>query len=174
MERCIQRVLQQWCALYAYFDKVSEGDHSARVNRLDQHFRSPLTKLVLFFLEFALDCMCRFNAIFQLSLPMLPSLKSEVTRLLKILLGRFLKLDVVKKAEEENKFTSIDLSDPSLYLADKDMGIGHKTWGYLSEVEDDIDRRAKKYSSLVSKISTRPLFQQLLRSSASVTVLLMM
>ena len=145
LEKCVQRVLEQWSALYAYFDKVSEDDHSARVIRLDQHFKSLLTKLVFYFLDFALDSMCKFNAIFQLSLPMLPSLKAEVTRLLKILLGRFLKLDVIKQAEEEKSdFSSIDLSDSSLYLPDNELGIGHKTWGYLSEIEDDIDQRANK------------------------------
>ena len=144
LERCIQRVLRQWHALYAYFDKISETDHSARVLRLDQHFKSPLSKLVLLFLEFALDCMCKFNAIFQLSLPMLPFLNTEVTRLLKILLSRFLKLEVVKKAEEEHDWTSVNLNDATLYLHDEEMGIGVKTWSYLNEVEDNIDRRTKK------------------------------
>lgn len=142
LEKCVRRVLEQWSALYAYFDRVSEEDRSARVIRLDQHFKSLLTKLVFYFLEFALDSMCKFNGIFQLSLPMLPYLKVEVTRLLKILLGRFLKVDVIKKAEEEKSdFSSINLS---LYLPDKDLGIGHKTWGYLTEIEDDIDRRTKR------------------------------
>lgn len=145
LEKCVQRVLEQWSALYAYFDRISEEDGSARVIRLDQHFKSQLTKLVFYFLEFALDSMCKFNGIFQLSLPMLPSLKAEVNRLLKILLGRFLKLDVIKKVEEETSdFSSINLNDSSLHLPDKDLGIGHKTWGYLTEIEDDIDRRTKK------------------------------
>lgn len=142
MERVVQRTLQQWSALYAYFDKVSEDDHSARVARLDQHLKSPLTKLVLFLLEFALESMSKFNTAFQMSLPMLPALKTEVNRLLRILLGRFLKPEVLVRAKDD--FTTINLADPSLQLADEDLSIGHKTWAYISEIEDDLDRRAKK------------------------------
>ena len=144
LEKCVQRVLQQWSALYAYFDKVSEEDRSARALRLDEHFKSELTKLVMYFLEFALDCMCRFNAIFQLNLPMLPCLKTEVTRLLRILLGRFLQPDIIKEAEKDGNFSTIDLDDPEVYLSDEEIGIGHKTWAYFSEVEDDISGRTKR------------------------------
>lgn len=144
LEKSVKRVLEQWCALYAYFDKISENDHSARVLRLDQHFKSPLTKLIMLFLEFALDSMCRFNAIFQSSLPLLPSLKAEVSRLLRILLGRFLKPEVITKAGNNGDFKKINLNDSQLQLSEEDIGIGHKAWGYLSEVEDDIDRRTRK------------------------------
>ena len=51
----VLRVLQQWCALHAYLDHVSESDQSSRGMQLNQHLKSPLTKLVLLFLEFALD-----------------------------------------------------------------------------------------------------------------------
>ena len=46
--------------LFAYFDRLSEHD-SARVLRLQQHFRFHLTKLVLYFLEFALDSISKFT-----------------------------------------------------------------------------------------------------------------
>ena len=64
LEKVVQRTLRQWSALYAYFDRLSGSDHSARVTRPDQHFKSYLTKLVLFFLEFALDSMSKFNLAF--------------------------------------------------------------------------------------------------------------
>ena len=51
--------------------------------------KSPLTKLVMDFLEYSLEFLCRFNTVFQSSLAMLPSLKVEVLRLLRILLGKF-------------------------------------------------------------------------------------
>ena len=99
---------QEFTALHAYFDHVSESDQSSRVMRLNQHLKSPLTKLVLLFLEFALDSMCKFNAVFQLSLPMLPALKREVKRLLNILLGRFLKAEAIQEAEAD--LTALDLN----------------------------------------------------------------
>lgn len=51
LERAVKRVLVQWDALYAYFDKEAESNHAARVLRLDAHFKSQKTKLVLLFLE---------------------------------------------------------------------------------------------------------------------------
>jgi len=110
---------------------------------LNQHLKSPLTKLVLLFLEFALDSMCKFNAVFQLSLPMLPALKREVKRLLNILLGRFVKAEAIQEAEAD--LTALDLNDPLLQLPEKELGIGHTTWAYLSNEEDFLDPR--KFSS---------------------------
>ena len=73
LERVVKRVLQQWRALYSYFDHVSERDGSARVMRLNQHFNSHLTQLIFLFLEFlSLESMCKFNAAFQL-----PALKTD-------------------------------------------------------------------------------------------------
>ena len=65
LEKAVHWVIQQWPALYAYFDSVSENDHSARVRRLDQNFKSHLTKLVMLFLEFALDSMWCFSPVCQ-------------------------------------------------------------------------------------------------------------
>ena len=141
LEKVVKRVLHQWCALHAYFDLVSENDHSSRVIRLDQHLKSHLTKLVLLFLEFTLDSMCKFNVAFQSSLPMLPALKAEVSRLLRILLGRFLKANAIQEAEAD--LAILNLSDPSLQLPEDQLGIGHSTWGYLSDEEDYLDPRTR-------------------------------
>ena len=84
-----------------------------------------MTKLVLLFLEFALDSTSKFNAIFSY-LPMFPSLKLEVIHLLKLILSCFLKLEVVKRVERGNNFSMVDLDDTSLHLCNEEMGIGHK------------------------------------------------
>ena len=57
LEKAVQHVLYQWSALHAYFDKEAEDDTTARVARLDQHFKSPMTKLVMLFLEYALESL---------------------------------------------------------------------------------------------------------------------
>ena len=141
LERVVKRVLQQWFALHGYFDRISESDNSSRVMRLNQYLNSPLTKLVLLFLEFALDSMCKFNAIFQSSLPMLPALKVEVKRLLKILLGRFIKSDAIQQADSD--LTQLDLCDSTLQLPQQQLGFGHSTWAYFSDEEDFLDTRNK-------------------------------
>lgn len=76
-------------AVCAYFDRESETDGSARVARLNNYLKSHLTKLEFFFLEYALESLCKFNTVFQSSLPMFPSLKAEINRLLKVFLARF-------------------------------------------------------------------------------------
>ena len=135
LERAVKRVLQQWDALHAYFDKEAETDRSARVLRLDGHLRSELTKLVFLFLEFALDALCKFNAVFQSSLPMLPSLQSEVTRLLNIFLARFLAHEAIRAVQDD--LTTIDLNDPTIQVCDDNLSIGHKTWALLTEIDVD-------------------------------------
>ena len=132
LEKAVHRVIQQWPA---YFDSVSESDHSAWVRRLDQNFKSHLTKLVMLFLEFALDSMCKFNVVFQSSMPILPALKPEVHRLLRILLGRFVLAEAIQDAN--NNF--MDIKDPPLQLPDDQLGIGQEAWAYLSSEEDSLD-----------------------------------
>ena len=110
--------------------------------RLDQHFKSPLTRLVMLFLEFTLESLCKFNSVFQSSLSMLPSLKSEVIRMLRIILGRFIKANAIKTAGDD--FKQIDLDNTTLHLPDKELGIGHKTWGFLTEQEDYLDFSVKR------------------------------
>ena len=134
LERSVKRVLQQWQALHAYFDKESEEDKSARVQRLNRHFKSPLTKLVM---HFSLEFLCRFNTVFQSSLAMLPSLKVEVLRLLRILLGKFLAGGAVPTTHES--MNEININDPAVQLVDSELGIGHEAWSYLSEEEDYFD-----------------------------------
>ena len=85
LERSVKRVIQQWQALHAYLDKKSEEDKSARVQCLNKHLESPLTKLVMHFVEYSLDFLCKFNAISQSDLSILPSLKVKVLGLLHIL-----------------------------------------------------------------------------------------
>ena len=142
LEKAVQRVLHQWSALHAYFDKEAEDDSTARVARLDQHFKSPMTKLVMLFLEYALESLCKFNAAFQSSLPMLPSLKPEVKRMLRIFLGRFIKADAIEAAEDDLSMVKVD--DAAVQLPDSQLGIGHKTWAYLSEEDDYLDCNVKR------------------------------
>lgn len=140
LERSVKRVLQQWIALHAYFDKESEEDKSARVQRLNRNFKSPLTKLVMHFLEYALEFLCKFNTAFQSSLAMLPSLKIEVLRLLRVLLGKFIVSGAIPTTHDG--MNEINLDDPTIQLSNNELGIGHGAWSYLSQEDDYFDRGA--------------------------------
>jgi len=65
LDKTVKKVLIQWDALCAYFDRESEDDKSAQVSRLKGHFNSILVKLLLF-LDYALDSLCKFDATFRL------------------------------------------------------------------------------------------------------------
>ena len=108
------------------------------MRRLDQDFKSHLTKLVLLFLEFALDSMCKFNVVFHSSMPMLLSLKPEVHQLVTILLGCFVQAEAIQDAN--NDIMNINIQDPLLHLLDDQLGIGQEIWAYLSSEEDALDQ----------------------------------
>ena len=110
LEKVIQHVLQQWPAIHGYFELLSETNHSSRLVQLIQHFKSHSTRLI----SFTLDSLCKFNVTLQLSLPLLPALKTEVKQLLKILMGQFLKCEVVREPGDD--LADIHLTVQSLQL----------------------------------------------------------
>lgn len=73
---------------------------------------------------------------------MLPALKTEVKRLLRILFGRFLQADTIQEAGAN--LTTLNYSDPKLQLPDEQLGIGHMTWAHLNDEEYYLDPRAKE------------------------------
>lgn len=71
------------------------------------------------FLQVALDSLCKFNATFQLDLPMLPALESVVKHLLRLLLGWFVTAAVSTKCGD-------DLGNTDNMVPDTELGIGRK------------------------------------------------
>lgn len=62
LQRCIKRLLDQWPALYSYFDRQSDVEPSnARVQRVAKHLSDPEVKLVCHFVSFAIK---PFNVFF--------------------------------------------------------------------------------------------------------------
>ena len=53
---------------------------------------------------------------------MLPALKTEVKRLLKIFLARFVKLEIIRTAGDD--VTTVNISDFTLQVRDEDLSIG--------------------------------------------------
>ncbi len=96
----------------------------------------------MLFLGFALNSMCKFNALFQSDIPMLPTLKAEVHRLLRIFLGRFLVTECIHTAD--SSFMDINLQDPNVQLPDNQICIGQDAWAYLSSEEDVLDSNVHK------------------------------
>ena len=52
LERCVKRLLDQWPALYAYFDKEAESDRNARLQRIAKNTE---VKLLCHFVSYAFE-----------------------------------------------------------------------------------------------------------------------
>ena len=61
--------------------------------------------------------------------------------MLQIFLGRFIKADAIKAADDD--LNKVNIDDTAVQLPDSQLGIGHKTWAYLSD-EDYLDRNVKR------------------------------
>ena len=52
LERCVKRVIDQWPALHAYFDReVDIQPANERVQRISKHLKNPLVKLLCHFVS---------------------------------------------------------------------------------------------------------------------------
>ena len=63
--RVIERMLNQYPALTAYFASHEDGETPGRVKRVVDRLAAPTTKLTLLFLGFILPVLMDFNKLFQ-------------------------------------------------------------------------------------------------------------
>ncbi|XP_050964414.1 uncharacterized protein LOC127164487 [Labeo rohita] len=84
---CIQRVLNQWDALQAYFNSHEEVERSVKVRDLASHLRDPIMKTYFLFLSAALKPLSEFNIAFQSEGVQIHRLEEEMCRLIKRILG---------------------------------------------------------------------------------------
>ncbi|XP_047211240.1 uncharacterized protein LOC124861488 [Girardinichthys multiradiatus] len=84
---CIQRVLNQWDALQAYFNSHEEVERSAKVRDLASHLHDPIVKAYFMFLSAALKPLYEFNIVFQSEAVQIHKLEEEICRLIKRILG---------------------------------------------------------------------------------------
>lgn len=64
LHTCIERVLNQWAALQAYFSS-HEDERSAKIRNLAGYFNDPEIKFYFLFLSAALKPLVAFNTAFQ-------------------------------------------------------------------------------------------------------------
>ena len=87
-----------------------------------------------YFLEFSLDSLCKFNATFQLDLPKLPALKTEVKRLLCVLLGHFVTAQCIKQLDDNTENINLStLSNRDCQLPDADLAIGRRAKAFIDD-----------------------------------------
>ena len=93
LKRCVKRLLDQWPALHAYFDREAESDKNARLQRIAKHLKDPEVKLLCHFVSYARKGFSKFSLAFQTHASRIGTLQSDVSNLLKSFLSNF--IDVV-------------------------------------------------------------------------------
>ncbi|KAK5873254.1 hypothetical protein PBY51_018312 [Eleginops maclovinus] len=163
---CIQRVLNQWDALQAYFNSHEEVERSVKVHDLASHLRDPIVKTYFLFLSAALKPLSEFNIAFQSEGVQIHRLEEEMCRLLKRILGYLIPVRAivgVPLREVEN--------GDGHQLADEDLFIGADTKAFMRSAELPVSAEKKIfktarsfYEAVVKKMFTSfPLDHPLLR-----------
>ena len=154
-------MLDQWPALYCYFDRQSEQEPANyRVQRIARQLTDPEVKLICHFISFAMKPFNTFSTAFQTNASRIGTLQSDVYKLLQTFMSNFID---PKALQECDDITTIDFCDKSNQLSDDELGIGTSTRLLLcGELEDDIVGTRKEnpffervrtfYETAVSKI----------------------
>ena len=133
LETAVERVLKLYSGLRSYF--ASESCSQARFLRLQALFADPLTEVYLMFFQSVLPVFNHFNLFLQREAPCIHLIQGHCQSLLKKVLGRFVKSDVIKDAPSLSE-VSIDLDS---LLSDRDIFIGFVTRQTLRKLENDGD-----------------------------------
>ena len=137
LERCVKRLIEQWPALYAYFDRQVDieptDDH---VQRVAKQLADPEVKLFCHFVAYAIKPINKFNIAFQTHASRIGTLRSDVRKLLRRLLSNFVEPDVLRSMDD---ILSINYQDRDQQVKDDELGIGTSTRMLLcGELEDEV------------------------------------
>ena len=137
LERCIRRIIDEWPAHHAYFDReVDIEPGNERVQRIAQQLKKPMVKLVCHFVSFALKPLNKFNIAFQTHTSRIGSLQSDVRTLLREYLSNFIKPEVLLGTDD---VTNIDYLNQNNQVSNDELGIGTSTRLLLcGELEDEV------------------------------------
>lgn len=91
LEQCVNRVIEQYEPLKAYFRESVFEDPSKTTEDILEYLNNSFTKVYLEFLSYVLDLLNSFYRLVQSDVPLLYKLKPKVLKILKILYHKFLK-----------------------------------------------------------------------------------
>ncbi|XP_060124937.1 uncharacterized protein LOC118080162 isoform X1 [Zootoca vivipara] len=162
---CIQRVLNQWAALTAYFNSLEEVEKSANLRDLASHLGDPVVKIYFLFLAAALKPLSEFNIAFQSEEVQIHRLEEEMCKLIKKILGFLVPArTMVGVPLREVKYGGHQ-------LADEDLFIGEDTRAFMRSTELPVSAENKIFQTvrrfyeavLQQMFSSFPLDNPLLR-----------
>ncbi|XP_054601663.1 uncharacterized protein [Nothobranchius furzeri] len=163
---CVQRVLNQWDALQAYFNSHEEVERSAKIHDLASHLRDPVMKIYFMFLTAALKPLSDFNIAFQSEGVQIHRLEEEMCRLIRRILGYL----IPARAIVGIPLREVEYGQ-GLQLADEELFIGADTKAFMKSVELPMSTEKKIFQSvrrfyeaaLQKMFSSFPLDHTLLR-----------
>lgn len=97
VKECVDRVLEQYYPLQAYFLLTLYEDHCDTLESMLITMDDKFTQLYLEFMSYVLGILCEFNRMFQAEKPLLHKLKPEVEKLLKDMCSNYMDVEYVKK-----------------------------------------------------------------------------
>lgn len=137
LEKCVKRTLQQWPALQSYFASHKDVERAGgRVKKIAELLGNPEVKLYFLFLDFILTPLNEFNTLFQSDRCLMGCLKSEMDRLLRKFLAKFIKVSFIK--ENNADLTQLPFCSDEAQLPDDLIAVGMSARSYLAEEEENI------------------------------------
>ncbi|XP_061738203.1 uncharacterized protein LOC133539903 [Nerophis ophidion] len=142
---CINRVLNQWDALQAYFASHQDVEKPGKVKTLAEHLTSKKTKFFFLFLSQALKPLAEFNVMFQAEGVMVHRLHREMTSLVRRIMGRFLPASLIADVPLKD----VKFKDASLQLRDSELFLGAAAQSLL---EDNMDELSSSVPTMIKAV----------------------
>ncbi|XP_052212161.1 uncharacterized protein LOC127831212 [Dreissena polymorpha] len=168
LQTCVDRFLQQWPAIEAYFASHEDVEKKGnRVARASENLRDPVVALVIRFLSFILQPLNTLNTDFQHASAVVGYLHSEINRLIRSKMAKFVKMSVISAAAD---VTKVDLETRDNQQDDDTIAIGHATRTYLDEAPPEVQasffRKVRAfYVELTTKMLTKfPVNDEVLKA----------
>lgn len=170
VKQCVDRVLEQYEPLVAYFTELVFEDPSHTTEVMLETFNNGFTKIYFEFMSYSLGLMTEFNLLFQSEKPLLYKVKPETENLLQQLCANFIQAKVIRNTENIFK---LNHSDPANFTQLDKIYIGISATHSLDELKKkscvpqaDIDTFFKSilsfYLELVSNIKSRFKFNDII------------
>lgn len=148
VKECVDRVLEQYDPLQAYFRLTLYEDPSDTLQSMLNTMDDKFTKLYLEFMAYVLGTLCEFNRMFQAEKPLLHKLKPEVEKLLKDMCSNYMDVDYVKKTP----VFQIKLSDSRYFLPLDEVYLGMSATETLSDLKKSPDIAEEDIQSFFKSI----------------------
>lgn len=130
---CITRLIEQWPALEAYFNKDS-GNSTDRQRRIKGFFSNPMSKAYCLFLKNIMPLFLKSNVFLQKEEPVFHKMQESLQNIIVELLIKFVKPKVI--SECENIF-EIQHNVKANQKHRQDVVLGAEVREYLTKLKDD-------------------------------------